>query len=295
MTKNGAETPLATLIVAGTEQVAAVGAPVHVNATVPLNPAVSCKLYVAVCPAEMLAERLPPVAGAIVSSLSALPRTATVCGEFGASSAIVRVAVRTPVADGVNVSPTVHAVFTGYAEAVHPLLMLKSPALLPLSATEEKCKAAPPELVTVIFCGGLVVPTATPPNETAVEERVTEGAAVPVPVSWTVCGEFGASSVIVSVAVRTPVADGVNVSATMHVAPAAYDVAVHPLFMPKSPAFVPVTCIEEMCNAAVPEFAIVVVCGALAEPCPVVAKEIACGVIVTAGLATGGPAPVPVT
>jgi hypothetical protein len=102
----GTETPVVTFIVAGAEQVADTGAPEHVDDKLPVNPAVSCRLNVAVCPALTVAERLPDT----VSSELAFPVTATVCGEFGASSAIVTVAVRAPVADGVKVSPTMQAI-----------------------------------------------------------------------------------------------------------------------------------------------------------------------------------------
>ena len=103
---------------------------------------------------------------------------------------------------------------------MHPLFMLKSAGLPPLNLREEKCRGALPELVIVMFCCGLVVASATPENETAAEERVTAGRP-PVPVSWAVCGELGASSAIVSVAVRVPRAEGANITATVHAAPAA--------------------------------------------------------------------------
>jgi len=175
----GTETPVVTFIVAGAEQVADTGAPEHVDDKLPVKPAVSCRLNVAVCPALTVAERLPDT----VSSEFAFPVTATVCGEFGASSAIVTVAVRAPVAEGVKVSPTVQAVLMGYAEATHSLIRVKSPALVPLNLIEEKWRAAAPRLVTVMFCLGLVVPSAVEANETAVEERVTDGAPAPEPVS----------------------------------------------------------------------------------------------------------------
>ena len=175
----GTETPVVTVIVVGTAQVADIGAPEHVDDKLPVNPAVSCRLNVAVCPALTVAERLPDT----VSNELAFPVTATVCGEFGASSAIVTVAVRAPVAEGVNVSPTVQAVLMGYAAVTHSLIRVKSPALVPLNLIEEKCRAAAPRLVTVMFCLGLVVPSAVEANETAVEERVTEGVPAPKPLS----------------------------------------------------------------------------------------------------------------
>lgn len=179
MITKGTETPLVNFVVVGTEQVADTGPPEHVDDKLPVKPAVSCRLNVAVCPAVTVAERLPDTA----SSELAFPVTATVCGEFGASSAIVSVAVRAPVAEGVKVSPTVQAVLTGYAEATHSLIRVKSPALVPLNLMEEKCRAAAPRLVTVMFCLGLVVPSAVAANETAADERFTEGAPAPEPLS----------------------------------------------------------------------------------------------------------------
>jgi hypothetical protein len=127
VTTNGTETPFVTFIVVGTEQVADIGAPEHADDKLPVNPAVSCRLNVAVFPAVTVAERSPDT----VTSELAFPVTATVWGEFGASSAIVSVAARAPVAEGVNVRPTVQAVLTGYADVTHSLIKLKSLALAP--------------------------------------------------------------------------------------------------------------------------------------------------------------------
>ena len=133
MIRIGTVAPVVTFTVLGAEQVAAKGAPEHANETLPSNPAMSCRLYIAVWPAVTAWEKLPPAAGATVSNGLAFPLSATVCGELGASSVIVNVATRAPAAPGVNVKPRVHAVFTAYEEAVHPLFNLKSAALAPLS------------------------------------------------------------------------------------------------------------------------------------------------------------------
>jgi hypothetical protein len=86
----GTETPVVTFIVAGAEQVADTGAPERGRQTAgePRSELLSCRLNVAVCPALTVAERLPDT----VRTELAFPVTATVCGEFGASSAIVTVA-----------------------------------------------------------------------------------------------------------------------------------------------------------------------------------------------------------
>ncbi len=248
VTTNGTGTPLATLICAGEVQLAAVGAPAHVEDTLPLNPGVSCRLNVAVCPAVTVAERLPPVAGVIVSNGFALPVMATVCGELGASSVIVSVAVRTPVADGVKVSPIVHAVFTGYAAAVHPSLRLKSPALAPLIFKAETCRGAVPALVIVMFCCVLVVPWAIAAKTIAAGAMVTAdlatGAPVPVPLSGTVCVDPGASSAMTIEALRSPSANGENVTLMAQLAFTVY-APLHPFVSAKSPGFEPLRRTDE--------------------------------------------------
>jgi hypothetical protein len=74
---------------------------------------------------------------------------------------------------------------------------------------------AVPELVTVKFCGALVVPCATLPNEALLGVTVSPGfvaGAAPVPLSGMDCGEFGASSVMVMAAAREPRAIGEKVT-----------------------------------------------------------------------------------
>jgi len=82
--------------------------------------------------------------------------------------------------------------------------MLKSPGLLPPRTTEEICKVALPEFVTLIWIGLLVVPCVVVGKLTGSGVTVTAGAggggATPAPVSVTDCGLPGALSVIESVA-----------------------------------------------------------------------------------------------
>ncbi len=93
-------------------------------------------------------------------------------------------------------------------------------------------------------------------------------AAVPVPVSETVCVVGLASSVIVSVAASAEVVDGVKVTLMMHVPPAGATAVlfthVVPAAMAKSAAFVPLmtTVLEAAkCNVSVPELVNVTVSG----------------------------------
>lgn len=91
---------------------------------------------------------------------------------------------------------------------------------------------------------------------TVVEEELPGATAIPksspVPLSGTVCGLFGALSVAVSVAVREPLAVGVNVTFTAQFVPPA---RLAPQVLPasaKSPLFAPVIEILLMFSAALP-------------------------------------------
>ena len=88
---------------------------------------------------------------------------------------------------------------------------------------------------------------------------------VPVPVSETVCGPPDALSVIVTEAVRLPVADGVNVTLMEQFAFTASValLAGQVLVCAKSLAFVPVTAMLEIVRGAVPEFVSVTLCAEL--------------------------------
>jgi len=83
----------------------------------------------------------------------------------------------------------------------------------------------PPELVTVTFCAVLDVPCVMAAKERLVDDKetagVVDGAAVAMPLTWMVCGEFVASSVIVTIADRWPAARGVKVSVITQLAFAA--------------------------------------------------------------------------
>ena len=83
-------------------------------------------------------------------------------------------------------------------------------------------KAAVPVLVSVTVCAALVVPTFWFPKLTLVGLRLTLGAGVtPVPLSAALCGLFVALSVKVRLALRLPLALGVNVTLIVHEAFAA--------------------------------------------------------------------------
>src|SRR5579871_4394606 len=75
-------------------------------------------------------------------------------------------------------------------------------------------RLASPELVRLIFCAGLVVPTAWLAKVSDVGVRVTAGAAAatPVPIRVIVRGLPGSLSVMTMAPVRTPVAVGLKVT-----------------------------------------------------------------------------------
>ena len=83
---------------------------------------------------------------------------------------------------------------------------------------------------------------------------VTAGT-VPVPLSTTVCGLPGASSTSETPALRLPAAVGANVTEIVQLAPtpSVLGLSGQVFVCAKSPAFVPVTPIESIVSAALPE------------------------------------------
>ena len=89
-----------------------------------------------------------------------VPLKLTVCGLFAALSLIESVAVRLPVADGVNVTLTVQVPLgVSVAPAQVSALLAKSLAFEPVSPMLVMARFAVPLLVTVKPWPGLVVPT----------------------------------------------------------------------------------------------------------------------------------------
>ncbi len=107
----------------------------------------------------------------------------------------VKVALRLPVADGVNVSSTLHVPPAAKGVAVpHVPARAKSLAAAPANVRPLKFSAAVPLLDTVTLCAVLVPPSTCEPKLSAValRDKVAVGAALPVPFSVTVLGEFAA-------------------------------------------------------------------------------------------------------
>src|SRR5256712_478744 len=126
-------------------------------------------------------------------------------------------------------------------------------------------RVAVPLLVRVTVCAGLVVMRRCSQKAWLVGAKVTAGT-IPVPASDTNCGLPGASSVMVTVAVRALAAVGVNVRLTRQLAPAttvAPFVQVVPAAMAKSPGFKPARTMLVMLRVAVPLLVRVTVCTGL--------------------------------
>src|SRR5947209_7162667 len=145
-----------------------------------------------------------------------VPASDTDRGLPGASSVMVTVAVRALAAVGVNVRLTRQLEIgraSGREGVVVPAAMAKSTGFEPARAMLVMLRVAVPLLVRVTVCTGLVVLRRWYPKARWVGAKVTAGT-IPVPASDTDRGLPGASSVMVTVAVRALAAVGVNVRLT---------------------------------------------------------------------------------
>src|SRR2546426_10351212 len=188
-----------------------------------------------------------------------VPARDTDCGLPAASSVMFTVAARTPVAAAVRltlmVQPAPGATEPAPLGQVLPAAKAKSAACAPVMVMLMRFSGAPPLLVSVTFCAGLVVPTRCLPKALLVAESVAVGGVTPVPVSDTDCGLPAASSVMITVAVRALAAVGVKVRLRTQLAPAA---SVAPLMQvvpeasAKSPALAPPSTAVAMLRGAGP-------------------------------------------
>lgn len=136
-----------------------------------------------------------------------------------ASEASVSVALRAPAAAGVKLKVTVQLAPTASTPVgVQVPPRVKSPDAVPVSVSPLKVSAALPLLLTVTDWLALVVPSTCEAKVSvaALSEICGVGAAVPEPLSVTADGEPLALCVIVRLALRAPVADGVNASLIVH-------------------------------------------------------------------------------
>jgi hypothetical protein len=141
-----------------------------------------------------------------------VPARPTVWGLPGASSAMLTAALRLPTVVGVNVTLTWQEWF---GARVRPQLFFcaKSLASVPVRTMFESVNVAAPVFVSVVICGELVVKSVCGPKVKLAGIRETAGA-VPVPARPTVWGLPGASSAMLTAALRLPVAMGVKVTLT---------------------------------------------------------------------------------
>src|SRR2546426_11638612 len=134
---------------------------------------------------------------------------------------MVTVAVRALAAVGVNVRlrrQLAPATTVAPFVQVVPAAMAKSPGFEPARAMLAVLRGAGPLLGRGTVCTGLEVLRRWSPKARLVGAKVTAGA-MPIPASDTDCGLPGASSVMVTVAVRAPAAAGVNVMLSGQLAP----------------------------------------------------------------------------
>ena len=147
--------------------------------------------------------RLVGVSSAVVP----VPLSGTCCGLPAALSVTVKLALRAPVVDGLNVRLTVQLAAAARELPQVVAVSGKSRASAPVTAMLLIVIAVVPMLVSVTFFTGLVRPTASVPKPNGVGISL---AVVPVPLSGTCCGLPAALSVMLTEALRAPVADGLN-------------------------------------------------------------------------------------
>lgn len=176
-----------------------------------------------------------------------VPVNGTACGLDPALSATDTLALRVPVAVGVNVTVMVQFFF-GATEVPHVFVCAKSVGFVPVIVMPVMAIAVPPlALLMVMVCAALVVPTVCAAKVKLVGEK---DAAVLVPLSATVW--VPAPSVSVSVVARWLILLGLNVTLIVQLVPAASEFP-QLLVSGKSVAFPPELAMLEIDNAvAVP-------------------------------------------
>lgn len=207
-----------------------------------------------------------------------VPFSVTDCVPGVALSFTCSVAVRGPATVGLNVTPITHVPLVAattrlFAQFVPVAATIaKSPAFVPVMVTAFAAASvtdAVPVLLNVTVVVPLVVLIRWLANGTGEGVSVTL-AAVPVPVSGTVCGVPVASSATLTLALLAPVAVGEKLTPTLQLAAAFNALAPSGHAVPlvgaptlKSPGFAPVKLMLVMFSAAVPLFDIVTLVTAL--------------------------------
>src|SRR5437868_4651428 len=168
------------------------------------------------------------------------------------------VALRLPLAVGVKVTlmvqldPAVSVL--GLIGQV--LVWAKSPGLVPARLMLLMVRSAVPLFLSVTVCAALVVPVFWFPKLRLVGLKLTPGAGalIPLPLRATVWGLPLALSVMLTLALRVPIAVGVKVTLMVQEAPAArvLELLGQVLVWAKSPLLVPLRPILLMVRAALP-------------------------------------------
>jgi hypothetical protein len=150
-----------------------------------------------------------------------VPVSGTVWGLPAALSVTEMLAVRLPLALGLKLTENVQLPPAASVLGLvgHVFVWPKSAAFVPPSPIAVIVSAALPEFVRVTVWAAPLVPTTRDPKPRLVGENDTAGAAVtPVPVSVSRCGLPVALSVTATLAVRVPLAVGLNVTEIVQVA-----------------------------------------------------------------------------
>jgi hypothetical protein len=194
-----------------------------------------------------------------------VPVKATHCGDPAALSVIVRLAMRGPVAVGLNVTVTTQVDAGAMLLPTQVVVLVKSPLLAPPIFTALTVSGPVPLLVIVTVWLALAVVMFWLPNARLAVESVAPGT-VPVPLSATACGDVAALSAIVKLAERFPAIVGANVTVIVQVAAGAILLPMQVFVLLKSAPLVPATVTALTVNAAFPLLVIVIAWPALVVP-----------------------------
>ena len=184
-----------------------------------------------------------------------VPVRATVCGVPVALSATERLAVRAPVAAGLNSTETVQ--LAAAASEVPQVVadFRNEVALVPVTVSEVSVTAPVPVFFTVTNCAAVVEPTDVDAKaRLAGDSETVNVAAVPVPVRATVCGEPVALSATDRLAVFAPADAGLNSTETVQLADAASEVPQVVADFTNEVALAPVMVSDVRVTADVPVF-----------------------------------------
>jgi len=146
---------------------------------------------------------------------TAVPLSATLCGEPLTLSATFNEALSDPATLGLKATVTVHDALTANDDP-QLLVCVNEVGLEPVSATLEIAMAAVPVFFSVTACVADELPVIVVAKLRLAVDTLTRGTPMPVPVSATVCGEPVALSTMLSDAGFAPTPVGLKVTAMVH-------------------------------------------------------------------------------